>query len=47
MKIRAVIIFMIVQVALTREHASRRSIDIANTSDRAVGCNRKTVTDGL
>ena len=33
MKIGAVIIFIIAQVALARVHASRRSIDIANTVD--------------
>ena len=34
MKIRAVITFIIAQVALAREHASRRSTDTANTADR-------------
>ena len=33
MKIREVIIFIIVQVVLAREHASRRSTDTANTAD--------------
>ena len=36
MKIRVVIIFIIAQVALAREHASRRSMDAANATDRAL-----------
>ena len=34
MKIRVVIIFIIAQVALAREHASRRSMDAVNAVDR-------------
>ena len=46
MKIRAVIIFIIAQVALAKQHASRRS---ANTEveDRAIRCDRNTVTSCL
>ena len=40
MKIRVVIIFIIAQVVLAREHASRRSADMI-AADRAVRCNRK------
>ena len=45
MKIRITTIFAITQVALAREHASRRSI--VNTLDRAVRCNRNIVTNSL
>ena len=47
MKIRVVIMFAIAQVALTREHASRRSTDVADVADQAIRCNRNTVTNGL
>ena len=47
MKIRAVITFTIAQVALAREHASRRSVDIANAVDRAIRCNRNIGTQTL
>ena len=46
MKIRVVMTFTMAQVALAKEHASRRS---ANTivADRAVRCNRNTVANSL
>ena len=47
MKIRAAMIFAIAQVALAREHTGRRSIDMVNTLDRAVRCNRNIVTNSL
>ena len=43
MKIRAVIIFIIVQAVLAKWHASRRSVNIA-VKDRAIRCNRNIVT---
>ena len=49
MKFRAVITitFAIAQVALAREHASRRSVDIAYAVDRAIRCNRNIGTQTL
>ena len=48
MKIGAATAFAMAQAALAREHASRRSADAANnTADRAVRCNRNTVTNSL
>ena len=38
MKIRAVMIFIIAQVVLAKQHASRRSMDMI-AADRAVRCN--------
>ena len=32
------------QIALAREHASRRSADAVNIADQAVRCNRNAVT---
>ena len=46
MKIRAVIIFIIAQAALTKQHASRRSMNIA-VEDRAIRCNRNMVINRL
>ena len=45
-KIRAVTMFVIAQVALAREHTSRR---FANTTaaDRVIRCNRNTVANSL
>ena len=43
MKIRAVIIFIIVQV-VSKEYTSRRSTDMANALDRAVRCNLTAVS---
>ena len=40
MKIGVAIIFIIVQVVLASEHASRRSMDAVNTADGAGQCNR-------
>ena len=36
MKIRAVMMFMIAQVALAKQHTSRRSADTADTAGRAI-----------
>ena len=41
---RAVTTFVIAQVALAREHVSRRSIDTLNTVDQAIQCNRNIRT---
>ena len=46
MKIGVVMMFIIAQVVLAKEHDSRRSTDVM-VADRAVRCNRKTVTNGL
>ena len=45
-KIRVAIIFIIAQVVLTKYHTSRRSANIV-VEDRAIRCNRKTVTNSL
>ena len=59
MKIGAVTMFMIAQAALAKQHASRRSANMAvedqpvrcncnmAVEDRAIRCNRNTVTSGL
>ena len=47
MKIRAVIMSAMAQAALAREHASRRSADIANAVDRAIRCNWNIGTQRL
>ena len=46
MKIRVVIIFIIAQVVLAKEHASRRSVNIT-VADRAVRHNRNMVANSL
>ena len=47
MKIRAVMIFAMVQAALAKEHTSGRSADAVNTADPAIRCNRNAVTNSL
>ena len=47
MKIGVVIIFVIVQVVLAKQHTSRRSMDTATEADRAVWCNQNAVTNSL
>ena len=47
MKKRSVIVFTIAQVALAKDHTSRRSIDIVNAVDRAIRCNQNTETQRL
>ena len=46
MKIRVVITFIIAQVALAKQHASRRSMNIV-VEDRAIRHNRNIVTNSL
>ena len=47
MKIGAVTMFATAQVALAKQHASRRSVDTVTEADRAVQCNRNMVANSL